>query len=136
MEKTFALIKPDAVAAHHVGEIISMIENAGFSMVRLEKRNITEELAKKFYLIHATKPFFGELVAFITSGPVVAMVLEKDNAVADWRKLMGATDPQKAESGTVRKRFGLSIGENATHGSDALETARQEITLFFPDVKI
>jgi nucleoside-diphosphate kinase len=136
IEKTFALIKPDAVAAKHVGEIIAMIEKAGFSIVRLEQRKITEDLAKKFYLIHAEKPFFGELVNFITSGPVIAMVLEKDNAVAGWRKLMGATDPQKAETGTVRKHFGSSIGENATHGSDAAETARQEIVLFFPDVKM
>lgn len=135
IEKTFAMIKPDAVLHHHVGQIIDMIEHHGFTIVRLEKRLVSEALAKQFYGVHASRPFFGELVQFITSGPVVAMVLEKENAIASWRNLMGATDPKKAEDGTVRKRFATSIGENAVHGSDAAETAKEEIALMFPDLK-
>jgi len=135
VEKTFAMIKPDAVFHHHIGQIIDMIEHHGFTIVRLEKRSISSDLAKRFYAVHATKPFFPDLVHFITSGPVVAMALEKENAITAWRNLMGATDPKKADYGTVRKRFGVSIGENAVHGSDGQETAREEIELFFPDLK-
>jgi len=136
VERTFAMIKPDAVSHLYTGNIIDMIEHHGFTIVRLEKRLIFEKLAKQFYAVHAAKSFFGELVQFITSGLVVVMVLEKENAITSWRTLMGATDPKKAEYGTIRKRFGASIGENAVHGSDAPETAREEIKLFFPDLKI
>ena len=135
VEKTFAMIKPDAVSRLYTGTIIDMIEHHGFTVMRLEKRLISKELAKQFYAVHSSKPFFGELVDFITSGPVVVMLLEKENAIASWRNLMGSTDPKKADYGTIRKRFGASIGENAVHGSDAQETAREEIKLFFPDVK-
>jgi len=135
IEKTFAMIKPDAVKKHCVGKIIDMIEQAQFSIVRMEKRMLDRKTAEKFYHVHAQKPFFGELVDFIVSGPVVLMILEKENAIKSWRDLMGATDPKKWEQGTIRKAFGSSIGENAVHGSDAQETAKEEIALFFPGVK-
>jgi len=134
-EKTFAMIKPDAVKAGNVGHIISMIEDNGFTIVGMEKIQLSQEKAEQFYAVHKERPFFNELVQFVTSGPVVIMALEKDNAVKAWRDLMGATDPQKAAEGTVRKLYGTNIGNNATHGSDAPETARQELALFFPDVR-
>jgi len=133
-EKTFAMIKPDAVKAGNVGHIISMIENNGFTIVRMQKIDLSQEKAEQFYAVHKERPFFNELVQFVTSGPVVIMALEKDNAVKAWRDLMGATDPVKAAEGTVRKLYGTTIGSNATHGSDAQETAQQELALFFPDV--
>jgi nucleoside-diphosphate kinase len=131
-EKTFAMIKPDAVHAGYSGQIIDAIEKNGFTIVRMEKRTIDEPLAKKFYGVHATKPFFGELVQQITSGPVIVLMLEKEGAIAAWRTLMGATDPQKSAEGTLRRRFGSSIGMNAVHGSDMTETAKTELALFFP----
>lgn len=134
-EKTFAMIKPDAVKKQCVGNIIDMIERAQFNIVRMEKRNIDKKMAAAFYHTHASKPFFGELVDFIVSGPVILMVLEKENAIKKWRELMGATNPKEWAEGTIRKRFGSSIGENAVHGSDAPETAAQEIQLFFPGAK-
>lgn len=130
-ERTFAMIKPDAVKAGKAGNIISMIENNGFTIVNMRKENVSKETAEKFYAVHKEKPFFGELVEFITSGPVVVMMLEKENAIADWRKLMGATDPAKADEGTIRKLYGSNIGNNAVHGSDAPETAQQELAIFF-----
>lgn len=132
MERTFAIIKPDAVSQGNTGLIIDSIERNGFTIVGMYKGTMTTEQAQTFYAVHKERPFFGELVAYMTSGPSVVMVLEKENAVADWRTLMGATNPAQAAVGTLRKMFGTSIGSNATHGSDALETAKQEIALFFP----
>lgn len=134
MEKTFALIKPDAVAAGHTGAIISRIEKEGFKIVGMKKMQITRAQAEVFYGVHKSRPFFGELVDFITSGPVVKLALEKENAINDWRDLMGATNPAQAAEGSLRKLFGTSIGNNATHGSDAKETAQFELVLFFPKI--
>lgn len=134
MEKTFAIIKPDAVEKKDTGKIIDLIEKNNFNIVRMEKTTLDIDQAKRFYAIHKDKPFFGELTEHITSGPCVIMVLEKDNAIQAWRDLMGATDPAKAASGTIRNLFGTSIGKNATHGSDAPETAKEEIGLFYPEL--
>lgn len=133
-EKTLAIIKPDAVESGYSGEIISLIELNGFSIVRMEKMTLTRKLAEEFYAVHRERPFFGELVEYMFSGPIIVMALQKENAVQQWRDLMGATDPLKASVGTIRKMFGTSIGSNATHGSDSLENARTEITFFFPDL--
>ncbi|HAU30082.1 TPA: nucleoside-diphosphate kinase [Candidatus Dependentiae bacterium] len=134
MERTFAIIKPDAVKAGHAGDIIRLIELNGFDILRMEKRQITREMAEQFYGIHQSKPFFGELVEYMTSGPVVVMALQRDGAISSWRELMGATDPKKASLGTIRRMFGTHIGSNATHGSDAPETAAFELGLFFPNL--
>src|SRR5271169_5762652 len=134
-ERTFAIIKPDAVRAMRTGSIISIIEEAGFNILRREKTTINKDKAREFYAVHKDRPFFGELVDFISSGPVIIMALEKDNAIKAWRDLMGATDPAKAAEGTIRKKFGTSIGNNVVHGSDAPETAKMELNLFFPDLK-
>lgn len=131
---TFAMIKPDAVAARNTGNIIKMIEDHGFEIVRMLKGRLHEKDAETFYAVHKDKPFFGELVKFVTSGPIVIMALEKENAIADWRALMGATDPRKAEAGTVRHTYATDISNNAVHGSDAPETAIQELSLFFPEL--
>lgn len=135
MQKTFAMIKPDAVAAKNSGKIIDIIEKNGFTIVRMEKINLSKPKAEEFYAVHRERPFFKELVDFVTSGPVIVMALEKDNAVLAWRDLMGATDPLKAAEGTIRKQFGKNIGNNATHGSDAPETAQTELAIFFPNLK-
>lgn len=132
-QKTLALIKPDAVAARHSGDIIRLIELNGFDIVRLEKLQLTRETAEAFYEIHKEKPFFGELVANISASPLIAMVLEKENAIQAWRDLMGATDPLKAAPDSIRRKFGVSIGHNAVHGSDAEKTAAEELALFFPE---
>lgn len=134
MEKTFAIIKPDAVAAKNAGKIIDMIESNGFNILRMDKVHWDKSDAEQFYAIHKERPFFGELVEFMTSGPVVMMVLEKNNAIAAWRDLMGATNPAQAAEGTIRKLFGANIGNNATHGSDAAETANLEIGQFYPEL--
>jgi nucleoside-diphosphate kinase len=134
MQKTFALIKPDAVAAGHTGAIISRIEKEGFKIVGMKKITITRNQAEVFYGIHKARPFFGELVDFISSGPVVALALQKADAIGAWRDLMGATNPAQAADGSLRKEFGTSIGNNATHGSDAAETAQFELVLFFPEL--
>lgn len=134
VEKTFAIIKPDAVAAHHTGKIIDLVEQNGFKILRLQKMLLSKKQAEAFYAIHKERSFFNELVTFMSSGPVVVMALEKENAIAAWRKLMGDTNPAKAEVGTIRKLFGTSIGENATHGSDAAETAAVELKFFFPEL--
>lgn len=131
-EITLAIIKPDAVAAKNSGKIIDLIEKNGFEILGLGKIQLTKEHAEDFYAVHKDRPFFGELVEFMTSGPVIVLALEKENAVADWRKLMGETDPAKAAEGTVRKLFGKNIGENATHGSDSVENAENEVEFFFP----
>lgn len=135
MERTFAMIKPDAVAAKNSGKIIDLIEQNGFTIVGMRKMTIDKSKAEQFYAVHKERPFFGELVSFVTSGPVVVLALEKDNAVKAWRDLMGATDSRKAEKGTIRNLFGTDIGKNAAHGSDAPETAKTELALFFPDLK-
>jgi nucleoside-diphosphate kinase len=133
IEQTFAIIKPDAVKAGNAGRIISMIEDNGFEILRLQKGQLSKDLAELFYDVHKEKPFFNELVEFIASGPIIIMALQKNDAINEWRKLMGATDPAKAEEGTIRKQFASSIGQNAVHGSDGPETARQELGLFFAE---
>ncbi len=132
-EQTFAIIKPDAIKAGNAGRIISMIEDNGFEILRLQKGQLSKDLAELFYDVHKEKPFFNELVEFISSGPITIMALQKDDAINAWRNLMGATDPANAEEGTVRKQFGSSIGQNAVHGSDGPDTARQELGLFFSE---
>jgi nucleoside-diphosphate kinase len=131
---TFAMIKPDAVAKKNSGKIIDMIEHNGFEIVRLQKVMISLELAEEFYSVHKDKPFFEELVTFVTSAPVIIMALYKDNAINEWRTLIGATDPAKAETGTIRQLFGTSISNNVVHGSDSAENATEELSLFFPDL--
>ncbi len=131
LERTFFIIKPDAVAANHTGAILAHVEREGFSIVALHRTTLTRAQSEGFYAVHKARPFFGELCEFMTRGPVVIGVLQKDDAVASWRKLMGATDPAKAEAGTMRKLFGTNVGENATHGSDSLANARTEIAFFF-----
>jgi len=133
-EKTFAMLKPDVVKAGNIGKVISMIEQNGFNIVRMEKIKIPREKAELFYAVHKEKPFYDELVDFVTSGPVVVMALEKDGAIVAWRELMGATDPAHAAPGTIRQQFGTNIGINAVHGSDAPETAEVELKLFFPEL--
>ena len=130
-EKTFAMIKPDAVKARNVGKIIDMIEQNGFTIIRMEKRKLTREQAEEFYGVHKEKPFFGQVIDFITSGPVIPMILEKENAIEQWRKLMGETNSKNAAAGTIRQQFGTDIMINAVHGSDATETAQKEIALMF-----
>jgi nucleoside-diphosphate kinase len=136
MEKTFSIIKPDAVKAGNAGAILSRIEKAGFRIVGLRMRNLTEKEAQGFYYVHKARPFFGELVAFMSSGPCVTMVLERDNAILGLRELMGATNPANAAEGTIRKDFAASIEANAIHGSDAPETASFEISYFFPGIEL
>lgn len=130
-QRTFSIIKPDAVKKGHAGAILAEIEKAGFKIVSIKKVSISKAQAEGFYYVHKERPFFGELTDFMSSGPIFPMVLEKDNAIADLRKLMGATNPANAEEGTIRKKFAGSIEENAIHGSDAEETARFEIGYFF-----
>jgi nucleoside-diphosphate kinase len=131
IERTFSIIKPDATARNLTGAINAMIEQAGLRVVAQKRIKMTREQAETFYAIHRQRPFFGELVEFMTSGPVVVQVLEGDNAVAAYRDIMGATDPAKAAAGTIRKVHAKSIGENSVHGSDAPETAVKEIAQFF-----
>jgi nucleoside-diphosphate kinase len=135
MERTFAMIKPDAVTAKNSGKIIDMIEAHDFTIVGMKKAQLDQKKAGEFYAVHKERPFFGELVSFVSSGPVILLALEKDNAVKAWRDLMGATDSRKADKGTIRNLFGTDIGKNATHGSDAPETAKVELALFFPELK-
>ena len=132
IERTLAIIKPDAVIADHTAEILRIIEAHGFAVVAKEERSVSVQEAQEFYAEHKERPFFGELVAYMTSGPVVLLVLEAENAVLAWRDLMGATDPVKAAEGTIRKLFGTNIGSNATHGSDSAQSAQRELNFFFP----
>ncbi|GIK21207.1 MAG: nucleoside-diphosphate kinase [Ignavibacteriota bacterium] len=129
--KTLAIIKPDAVGDNHIGEIISMINKAGFKIKALKMIKLSKDAAKAFYEIHKDRPFYDELVEYMTSGPCVPIVLEKQNAVEDYRKLIGATDPAKAAEGTVRKLYAKSVQFNAVHGSDSDENAAREIAFFF-----
>jgi len=136
MEKTFSIIKPDAVKAGNAGAILSRIEKAGFRVAALRMRHLTTKEAQGFYHVHKERPFFGELVSFMASGPCVTMVLERDNAILGLRELMGATNPANAAPGTIRKDFAASIEANAIHGSDAAETAAFEISYFFPGIEL
>jgi nucleoside-diphosphate kinase len=131
IERTFSIIKPDATARNLTGAINAMIEKAGLRIVAQKRARISRAEAETFYSVHRARPFFGELVEFMTSGPVVLQVLQGENAIAVYRDLMGATDPAKAAPGTIRKAFAQSIGENSVHGSDAAATAAQEIGQFF-----
>jgi len=133
-EFTFGMIKPDAVIAKNSGPIIKMLEDDGFNIVRMRKGVLSVDTAEQFYAVHKDKPFFKELVEFVTSGPVIIMALHRDDAIKRLRELMGATNPADAADGTVRKLYGTSIGSNAVHGSDAPETAIIELELFFPEL--
>jgi nucleoside-diphosphate kinase len=136
MERTFAIIKPDAVKARHAGQILQRIEEAGFHVLALRLQHLTKIEAEGFYAVHRARPFFGSLTEFMSSGPCIVMCLEAPDAIKKWRTLMGATDPAKADAGTLRKQFGASIEFNATHGSDAPETAAFEIGYFFRGMEI
>jgi nucleoside-diphosphate kinase len=131
MQRTLAIIKPDAVAARQAGRIIQRIEEAGFQIRAMRMRHLTQREAEGFYAVHRERPFFGSLTTFMSSGPVIVMALEAGDAIRKWRDLMGATDPARADAGTLRKEFGTSIEHNATHGSDAPETAAFELGYFF-----
>ena len=129
--RTFTMIKPDAVQENHIGGILHMIEAGGFRIVELQKLNLSSERAGQFYAVHAERPFYNDLVKYMSSGPIVAAVLEKDNAVADFRTLIGATNPAQAAEGTIRKKYAKSIEANAVHGSDSDENAQIEAEFFF-----
>jgi nucleoside-diphosphate kinase len=130
-ERTFAIIKPDAVERRLSGRILQRIEDAGFTIRAMRMSHLSKAQAEGFYAVHRARPFFASLTAFMSSGPSIVLVLEAPDAIAKWRKLMGATDPAKADPGTIRKEFGASVGENATHGSDSDENAAIEISYFF-----
>jgi nucleoside-diphosphate kinase len=130
-QQTFAIIKPDAVTSGHTGQILSMIEKAGFRVRGMKMTRLSRQQAEGFYDVHKTKPFFAGLVAFMTEGPVVLLVLEREDAIKHWREVMGATNPAQAAEGTIRKKFAKNIERNAVHGSDAPETAAVEIPFFF-----
>jgi nucleoside-diphosphate kinase len=134
IERTLAIIKPNAVANKHVGKIIDIIENHTFDILRIQKMQLTSDRARTFYAIHKEKPFFDELITFITSGPIIVMALEKENAIAEWRNTMGNTNPALAQKGTIRNLFGTNITMNTVHGSDTQETAQKELAFFFPDL--
>ncbi len=129
--RTFTMIKPDAVESGNIGNIIQMITDAGFKLVAMKYTRLSEQQAKDFYAVHAERPFYGELVEYMTSGPIVAAILEKDNAVADFRALIGATDPAEAAEGTIRKKYAESKAKNAVHGSDSDENAQIESDFHF-----
>ncbi len=130
-ELTLSIIKPDAVAANHVGAIIGRLESAGLKVVGAKMMHLSRQQAEKFYAVHAARPFFGELVSFMISGPVLVMALEGPHAIAKNREVMGATNPKDALPGTIRADFAKSVGENAVHGSDSAETAKEEVAFFF-----
>ena len=132
-EQTLSIIKPDAVERNLENEIKEMFKTNGFEILKEKKIQIEKTEAEKFYKVHETKPFYNDLCAYLSSGPIVAIILEKKNAVADNRKLMGATNPKDAEEGTIRKKYGISIDKNSVHGSDSLENAKIEIDFFFKD---
>lgn len=129
--RTFTMIKPDAVRNNHIGGILQMINEAGFKIIAMKYTMLTKEKAGEFYAVHKERPFYGELVEFMSSGPIVAAILEKDNAVEDFRTLIGATNPANAAEGTIRKKFATSMGENAVHGSDSEENATIESDFHF-----
>jgi nucleoside-diphosphate kinase len=133
--RTFTMIKPHAVAENNIGGMIQMIENAGFRVVAMKKMQLTSENAGKFYEVHKERPFYGALCEFMSSGPIVPILLEKDNAVNDFRALIGSTDPAEAAEGTIRKKYAKSKGENAIHGSDSDENAAIEASFFFSAIE-
>ena len=132
-EQTLSIIKPDAVERNLENEIKEIFKNKGFKIIKEKKIQIEKSEAEKFYKVHETKPFYNDLCVYLSSGPIVVMVLEKDNAVLDNRELMGATNPNDAEEGTIRKKYGISIDKNSVHGSDSVENAKIEIDFFFKD---
>jgi len=136
LERTFGIIKPDAVAAGQSGRILAMVEEAGFRILGLRMTRLRREQAEQFYAVHREKPFFEGLVRFMTEGPIVVMALEREDAIRKWREVMGATNPANAAEGTIRKRFGSSIERNAVHGSDAPETAQAEVCFFFSTAEL
>ncbi len=136
LERTLGIIKPDAVGAKNAGKIIDMLETNGFSVIGMKKIHLTKEQAKKFYIVHKERPFYDSLTTFMSEGPIIVMVLEKENAIEDYRKLMGATNPEEAEDGTIRKLFGTNIERNAVHGSDSKESASYEIPFFFNELEL
>ena len=136
MEQTFAIIKPDAVERRLAGKILARIEGAGFTVKAMRLQHLTTREAQGFYAVHRERPFFGSLTKFMSQGPVVVLALEAPDAIKKWRTLMGATDPAKADAGTLRKDFGQSIENNATHGSDAPDTAAYELGYFFPGMEL
>ena len=133
IERTLSIIKPDAVERKLDNEIKSMFKNSGFTIVKEKKIQLAKSEAEQFYKVHETKPFYNDLCAYLSSGPIVVMILEKDNAVLDNRQLMGATNPKDAEEETIRKKFGISIDKNSVHGSDSVENGKIEIDFFFND---
>ncbi len=131
LERTLAIIKPDAVAAGHAGEILAAIEGAGFRVLSLRMTRLTERQAQGFYAVHREKPFYAGLVKFMTEGPVIVIAMEREDAIRKWREVMGATNPANAAEGTIRKRFAANVERNCVHGSDAPETAETELRFFF-----
>lgn len=136
LERTFGIIKPDAVKNGQAGAILALIEQHGFRIVGLKTHRISKQEAEAFYAVHKERPFFGGLVTFMTEGPAVVMVLERENAVGKWREVMGATNPANAAEGTIRKRFAENIERNSVHGSDAVESAALEISFFFSSAEL
>lgn len=136
IERTFSIIKPDAVANNHIGGVTAKLEGAGLRILASKMIRLTDAQAKAFYAVHAARPFYGDLVKFMTEGPVVVQVLEGENAVAANRQIMGATNPENADAGTIRKEFATNIERNAVHGSDAADTAKEEIAFFFSTAEL
>lgn len=136
VERTLSIIKPDAVEKSHIGQILALIEGAGLSIKAMRMLHLTRPMAEGFYAVHKERPFFGELVEFMTRGPVVVSVLEGEDAIAKYRELMGATNPANAADGTIRKLYAKDVGENAVHGSDGPDTAATEIRYFFPGYEV
>lgn len=135
-EKTLAILKPDCVRKNLIGEVLKRIENAGFTIRAMKMTRLTEETASAFYAVHKERSFFDELIEFMTSGPCVPVVLEKENAIEEFRALIGATDPEEAEEGTIRKAYAGSVGENIVHGSDSVENGKREVSFFFSEEEI
>lgn len=136
MERTFAIIKPDAVERNIIGKILEKVEGAGFRVVGMKKIQLSKAEAEGFYYVHSERPFFNDLCTFMSRSPVVVLALERENAIAKWREVMGATNPANADAGTIRKEFGLSIEENTVHGSDSPESAAFEIPYFFSQLEL
>jgi nucleoside-diphosphate kinase len=136
MERTLCIVKPDAVRSSNVGNIISMIQSAGFTILGMKQISISTKVAGEFYAVHRDRPFYAELVNFMSGGPIVPIALQKNNAVADWRTLIGATDPAEADEGTIRKKYAANKGENAVHGSDSVENGRIEVAFFFAEQEL
>ena len=136
IEQTLSIIKPDATSRNITGQVNSIIEKSGLKIIGQKRIKLTKETAGKFYEVHKERPFFQDLVSFMVSGPVIVQVLQGENAVASYRKVMGATNPQEAEVGTIRKEFALSIEANSVHGSDSIENAKKEISFFFSETEI